>query len=207
MGGDRPPESFPPLAALCASDLSAHDLRVVDDSTRPKLGSPFQPKFHGVSKASFWLRIIEAFWWVLAARSGIGLVRLLIVLEHRPRETQIVSDLIAGVIYVSASLAIIDFALEIGGLLATSGIIAIVLGLALQSTLNGRLLRDRGRHRAAYRAGDLLWVEGGVQGQVLQVNWRLTQISKVNGDGAIVPTASCQGAARQSACPAGIAAV
>ena len=153
------------------------------------IDSPFQPKFHGVDGAIFWERIVEAFWWILAARSAAGLARLLIVLEHRPRETQIISDLIAGAIYVAASLAIIDFALEVpvGGLLATSGIIAIVLGLALQSTLSDVFSGIAVGIERPYRAGDLLWVEGGVEGQVLQVNWRSTHISTVNGDVAIVP--------------------
>jgi small-conductance mechanosensitive channel len=154
------------------------------------VGSPFRPKFHPAdSSLTFWERIIEAFWWILAARSAIGLARLLIVFEHRPRESQIVTDLIAGAIYVAASLAIIDFAfqVQIAGLLATSGIIAIVLGLALQSTLSDVFSGIAVGIERPYRVGDLLWVEGGVEGHVLQVNWRSTHISTFNGDVAVVP--------------------
>ena len=70
-------------------------------------------------------------------RGAIGLTRLFVVFETRPRETRIISDLLAGVIYLVTLLAIVNFVFEvpIGGLLATSGVIAIVLGLALQSSL------------------------------------------------------------------------
>jgi hypothetical protein len=39
----------------------------------------------------------------------------------------------------------------------------------------------------AYKPGDLLWVEGGIEGQVLQINWRSTQIATLHNSVAIVP--------------------
>ena len=95
------------------------------------IGSPLLPHFHSESSGQLlWEQLVEAGWWAVGAQGAIALVRLIIVLENRPRETQIISDLIAGAIYVSALLAIINFAfaVPIGGLLATSGVIAIVLG-------------------------------------------------------------------------------
>lgn len=152
------------------------------------IGSPLQPHF-SIGGPVAWERIIEACWWIVAARGAIGLSRLLVVLEHRPRESQIISDLIAGAIYVAALLAIVNFAFEvpIGGLLATSGIIAIVLGLALQSTLSDVFSGIAVGIERPYRAGDQLWVEGGIEGQVVQVNWRSTHIATMNGDVAVVP--------------------
>jgi hypothetical protein len=38
-----------------------------------------------------------------------GIVRLVVVLENLPRETKIVSDLLAGAIYIATALAVIDF--------------------------------------------------------------------------------------------------
>ena len=58
-------------------------------------------------------------------------------------------DVIAGSIYVCSALAMMGFVFgwPLQGLLATSGILAIVLGLALQSTLSdlfsGILYRSR----------------------------------------------------------------
>jgi small-conductance mechanosensitive channel len=99
------------------------------------LVSPLNPQFRTLhSGERLWQELIEAGWWIVGAQVVAALVRLLVVLENRPRETQIISDLLAGVIYVATTLAIVNFAFEvpIGGLLATSGVIAIILGPAGQ---------------------------------------------------------------------------
>ncbi len=156
---------------------------------RRLLGSPLRPHFQTVPGLAFWERVVEVGWWVLGARGAIALMRLVVVLEHRPRETQIISDLVAGGIYIATGLAIIDFvfAVPIGGLLATSGIIAIVLGLALQSTLADVFSGIAVGLERPYRAGDLIWVEGEIEGQVVQVTWRSTQIATGQNNIAIVP--------------------
>lgn len=157
---------------------------------RQLIGSPLRPHFQTMQPAiAFWEKLIEAGWWLMGARGAIGLMRLVVVLEHRPRETQIISDLVAGAIYITTGLAIVDyvFAVPIGGLLATSGIIAIVLGLALQSTLADVFSGIAVGLERPYRAGDLIWVEGDIEGQVLQVTWRSTQIATGQHNIAIVP--------------------
>ncbi len=157
---------------------------------RKLLGSPLQPHyFEAVPAVAFWQRLVEAGWWLSAARGAIALMRVIVKLEHRPRETQIISDLVAGGIYIATGLAIVDFvfAVPIGGLVATSGIIAIVLGLALQSTLADVFSGVAVGLERAYRAGDLIWVEGEIEGQVVQVTWRSTQIATGQNNIAIVP--------------------
>ncbi len=155
------------------------------------LGSPLHPDY-GAAKAQgeIWARLVEAAWWVIAARGLVGVIRLAVVLEHRPRETQIISDLLAGLIYVASTLAVINYALQvpISGLLATSGVLAIVLGLALQSTLADVFSGIAVGLDRPFKAGDLLWVEGGnIEGRVVQVNWRSTQIATGEGNIAVVP--------------------
>ena len=154
------------------------------------MGSPLQPQF-GTARPGllFWEQLVDAGWWLLGGRVAVGFVRLLLVLENRPRETRIVSDLVAGAIYVTTFLAIVSFvfAVPIRGLLATSGVIAIVLGLALQSTLSDVFSGIAVGLERPYKPGDLLWVEGGIEGQVIQVNWRSTQISTEDRNVAVVP--------------------
>ncbi len=84
---------------------------------------------------------------------------LFVVLENRPRETRIVSDLFAGAIVVATLLGIVNFAFEvpIRGLLATSGVIAIVLGLALRSTLSDVFSGIAVGLERPYVPGGLLW--------------------------------------------------
>ena len=154
------------------------------------VGSPVAPQFPGATPGErVWAQLAEIGWWMLGARVAVGILRLVVVLENRPRETQIISDLLAGTIYVATALAVINFAfgVPIGGLVATSGVIAIVLGLALQSTLSDVFSGIAVGLEHAYKPGDLLWVEGGVEGQVLQINWRSTQIATPNDTIAIVP--------------------
>ncbi len=79
------------------------------------------------------------------------------------------------------------FAVPVGGLIATSGVIAVVIGLALQSTLSDVFSGIAIDIERPYRAGDVLSVEGGVEGRVREVNWRSTLIATGNGDVAVVP--------------------
>ena len=154
------------------------------------LGSPLHPHFSPVySGTTFWDHVIETGWWLLAAGVAISIVRIVVVLEHRPRETQIVSDLIAGAITLATLLAIVNFVLgvPIAGLLATSGVIAIVLGLASQNTLADVFSGIAVGLERPYKAGDLLWIEGDIEGHVAQVNWRSTHIVTGQSNVAIVP--------------------
>lgn len=152
--------------------------------------SPLAPQFHAAAPGEqVWAQSVEIGWWIVGARLAAGILRLVVVLENRPRETKIVSDLLAGVIYVATALAVINFVfgVPIGSLVATSGVIAIVLGLALQSTLSDVFSGIAVDLERPYKLGDLLWVEGGIEGQVLQINWRSTQIATPHNSVAIVP--------------------
>jgi small-conductance mechanosensitive channel len=102
------------------------------------LGLPLRPLFDCErSGGLLWQQTVKIGWWIVDARVVAAGVRALVALENRPHESRIVSDLLAAVICIATGLAITDFALAvpIGGMLATLGVIAIVLGRALQSTL------------------------------------------------------------------------
>ena len=153
-------------------------------------GSPLRPQIRpDESWERVWQQAVEAGWWVVAARSVAGVARLAMVLQNRSRETQILSDLIGAAIYGATALAVIDvvFSVSVGGLIATSGVIAVVIGLALQSTLSDVFSGIAIDIERPYRAGDFVTVEGGVQGRVREVNWRSTLIATVKGDLAVVP--------------------
>jgi small-conductance mechanosensitive channel len=136
--------------------------------------------------------LLKIAWWVWAAWFLVGLLRAFIVVEHRPREGKLVQDLLAGLIYVAAFFAIVAyvFDLPIQGLLATSGAVAIILGLALQSTLSdvfsGIVLNFSG----PYRPGDWISVDGATDGRVIEMNWRATHILTAKRDLAIVPNST-----------------
>ncbi|HLZ67408.1 MAG TPA: mechanosensitive ion channel family protein [Aliidongia sp.] len=144
----------------------------------------------GASTAQvFWTRLIRAGWWLLGARICIDFGRFLLVVEHRPREARLLSDLATAAIYCATLLAIIDldFGLPLGGVLATSGVIAIVLGLALQNTLADVFAGIAVGVARPYEIGDSIWVEGGIEGRVVEVNWRSTLIATGQNNVAVIP--------------------
>jgi hypothetical protein len=77
--------------------------------------------------------------------------------------------------------------LPVGTLLATSGAVAIVVGLALQSALgdafSGRVLNLR----RPYRIDDWMAVDSTLEGQLIETNWRATHLMTVERHVAIVP--------------------
>ena len=130
---------FPRLPVLARASLCVTTLVLLTLFIQRVVGSPLQPNIHADRAWDrAWQQAVEAGWWIVAARRVAGVARLLLPLQNRSRETQILSDLIGGAVYVAAAMAIVDvvFSVPVGGLIATSGVIAVGIGLALQSTLS-----------------------------------------------------------------------
>jgi small-conductance mechanosensitive channel len=146
-------------------------------------GSPFRDAVHGALKVA---------WWLWAAWFLVGFLRAFVIVEHRPREGKLLQDLLAGLIYLVAVFAIIAyvFDLPIQGLLATSGAVAIILGLALQSTLGDVFSGVVLSFSRPYRPGDWISLDGGTDGRVIEMNWRATHVLTGRRDLAIVPNST-----------------
>ncbi|OWW04504.1 hypothetical protein ATY81_00430 [Rhizobium sp. R72] len=115
-------------------------------------------------------------WWTHLAWTLIGFVRIYIVLERRPREARLLQDLIVAVVYLGVALSILGFVFKapIGTLVATSGVVAIIFGLALQNTLGdvfSGIALTLGR---PFAIGDWLVLSDGTEGRVIENNWRST---------------------------------
>ena len=157
------------------------------------LGSPFRPAFGPKDlPRAFWLQILACFWWALAARELIDLLALPAVLRKTVQENKILSDIVAACIYVCSGLAMMGFVfgLPLQGIVATSGVLAIVLGLALQNTLGDVFSGLSLSVEKPYDVGDLVWLEGGVEGEVIQINWRSTHLRNGQNDVVIIPHSS-----------------
>src|SRR5271165_6164790 len=131
-------------------------------------------------------------WWFWAAWFLVGFLRAFVIVEHRPREGKLLQDLLAGLIYLAAAFAVVAyvFDLPIQGLLATSGAVAIILGLALQSTLGDVFSGIVLSFSRPYRPGDWVSLEGGTDGRVIELNWRATHVLTGRRDLAIVPNST-----------------
>ena len=157
------------------------------------IGSPTAPMIRPQDlPRQFWLQILTCLWWGLAARELIECLKLLTMLRKTAAENRLLFDVIGGSIYVCSALAMMGFvfAWPLQGLLATSGIIAIVLGLALQSTLSDLFSGISLTIEKPYQLGDEVMLEGGIEGQVVQVNWRSTHLRNGANDIVIVPNSA-----------------
>ena len=133
--------------------------------------------------------VLKTTWWVGCALLLASCVRMFLTFERKPREGRLLQDLVVALIYLTAALCIVAyvFRLPIATVVATSGVFAIVLGLALQSTLNdvfSGIALNLGR---PLTVGDWVVLDDGVQGRVIETNWRSTQLLNGANDLVVVP--------------------
>src|SRR5262249_28233816 len=117
-----------------------------------------------------------------AGRCGRDLLtsftRIVLIFERRPHESRLMQDVVVGVIYLGATLSVLAyvFSVPVGTLIATSGVFAIILGLALQSTLADVFSGVALNLSRAYKVGDWIVLSDGAQGRVVETNWRGTSL-------------------------------
>jgi small-conductance mechanosensitive channel/CRP-like cAMP-binding protein len=152
--------------------------------------TPPLPANGGAANAgSLWLHAVAGIWWLLGARVLVAVMSYTLNRNRRWREARLFPDLTAAAIYTAAvSVVLISvLALPIGGLLATSGVLAIVLGLALQNTLADVFSGIAFGIEAPFNVGDRISLGDKVEGTVVQMNWRSIRILTDGDDVAIVP--------------------
>jgi small-conductance mechanosensitive channel len=132
---------------------------------------------------------LQIFWWYVLARCLISIGRVFLLYKHQLHERKFATDLLAGVVYLFAAFAVTGFVFEVPvtGLLATSGAMAIVLGLALQSTANDLFSGIALSIERPYRIGDVVGLEEDVEGTVTEITWRAIHIMSFTQDDVIVP--------------------
>jgi small-conductance mechanosensitive channel len=113
-------------------------------------------------------------------------------LFHRRRtgvETpKILRDLVDGVLFVLALLVILQatLAIDLSAVLASSAVISLVLGLALQETLGNLFAGLSLQAERPFAEGD--WVRiGQHQGKVVEIGWRATRLLTGAGEGLTIP--------------------
>jgi small-conductance mechanosensitive channel/CRP-like cAMP-binding protein len=138
---------------------------------------------------SLWLRAVAGVWWLMGARVLVAVMAFALNRNRRWREARLFPDLTAAAIYTAAVLVVLIsvLALPIGGLLATSGVLAIVLGLALQNTLADVFAGIAFGIEAPFSVGDRISLGDKIDGTVVQMNWRSIRILTDGDDVAIVP--------------------
>ena len=128
-------------------------------------------------------------WWIHLAWTLVGFVRLYIVVEHRPREARLLQELVVAVIYLGVALSITGFVfgVPVATLAATSGVVAIIVGFALQNTLGdvfSGIALTLGR---PYTLGDWIMLGDGTEGRIVETTWRSTHLLTAASNIVVLP--------------------
>src|SRR5580704_13996665 len=142
--------------------------------------TPQLPGNGGDNATTLWLHAVAGIWWLLGARVLVAAMSFSLNHNRRWREARLFPDLTTAAIYTAAVLVVLIsvLALPIGGLLATSGVLAIVLGLALQNTLADVFAGIAFGIEAPFNVGDRISLGDKTEGTVVQMNWRSIRIHR-----------------------------
>lgn len=127
--------------------------------------------------------------WLMKSVLNLVLRRTLFPDDHQPHARRLFADLASVLIYVVALVGIMEtvFRQPISAVLATSGVLAIILGLALQNTLGDVFSGLAINVERSFRAGDWIGFSDHAEGQVLEVNWRATRIRTAANEVIVIP--------------------
>ncbi|TXI10838.1 MAG: mechanosensitive ion channel family protein [Rhizobium sp.] len=117
-------------------------------------------------------------WWLHLAWTVIGFVHIYLTVNRRPHEAHLLQDLIVGIVYLGVALSVIGFVFgaPVGPLIATSGVVVVIIGLALQNTLADVFSGIALALGRAYVIGDWIQLADGTEGRVVETNWRSTNL-------------------------------
>jgi small-conductance mechanosensitive channel len=140
------------------------------------------------------LELFGIAWWILGAwllRSVLTLIlrRTIFPNDYQPHARRLFADLASGMLYIVAFLGIMDTVLKqpISTFLATSGVLAIVLGLALQNTLADVFSGLAINIERPFGAGDWITLNDTVEGQIIEIDWRATRLRTYANDMVVIP--------------------
>jgi small-conductance mechanosensitive channel/CRP-like cAMP-binding protein len=126
-------------------------------------------------------------WWLYAARTLTVLIGA-VMMQRVGHTGRLLQDLLGAVIFLIAVIAALAYVLElpVKGVLATSGALAIIVGLALQSTLSDVFSGIVLNTTKPYQLDDWISIDG-TEGRVTDIDWRATRLQTAQGSMAVIP--------------------
>lgn len=160
----------------------AYSLTIIDAGM-----SPLQPPPWSSAALNMLGSVLGIAWWLLCART-LTVVMDLILLPHSGHKGRLLNDVLGAVVFLVAIVAAAAYVMQlpVKGLLATSGVVAIVLGLALQNTLSDVFSGIVLNTTKPYRLGDWISIDG-TEGKVIEIDWRATHLMTTQGGTAVIP--------------------
>jgi len=129
-------------------------------------------------------------WWLQCA-IVFSLLLNHLLLPRAWHSQRLFHDIAAGIVFGAAAVAALGYVLglPLSGLVATSGAVAVILGLALQNTLNdvfsGLVLNTT----QPFRLDDTVSI-GELEGRIVESNWRSTKLIDSLGNLVVVPNSA-----------------
>ena len=118
----------------------------------------------------------------------------LVLLALKIEVANIVHDLALGAAYTLALIGILHRSgVQLSGIIATSAVVTVVLGLSLQATLGNVLGGIALQLDDSIHIGDWLQLSNGQQGRITAIRWRHTVVETRNWDTIIVPNSALLG--------------
>ena len=126
-------------------------------------------------------------WWLYAARTLTVLLGA-VMMQRVGHTGRLLQDLLGAVIFLIAIIAALAYVLDlpVKGVLATSGALAIIVGLALQSTLSDVFSGIVLNTTKPYQLDDWISIDG-TEGRVIDIDWRATRLQTSQGSMAVIP--------------------
>ena len=176
------------LAALAAM----HQDRLLESILPTTLGPPWSVIIRTAVLITTWCtggmllnRLLGVFFWGgFALRFFPGGVPKLLI------------DVVSGIIYLLVFLAVVVFVFgyPLTGIWATSGVVGLVLGLALRNVILDVFIGLAVNFDRPYKIGDWVMVHGrrpfpeeNVIGCILEINWRTTRLRTTDNNLVMVP--------------------
>lgn len=160
----------------------------------PRPGNGLALRLFGADFAALPAELFGVVWWILGAWLVKGVLdivlrRTLFPNDDQPHSRRLFADLIFIVVYVVALIGIMDtvFKQSMSAVLATSGVVAVIFGLALQNTLADVFSGLALNVDQPFRSGDWITLPGNVEGQVMEINWRATRLKTLSNTLIVIP--------------------
>jgi len=137
-------------------------------------------------------RVFGVTWWlVLGLLIWVGLERFVWRgLDKRGvLVPKLLKDVVRALVAILSLFGIVSAAFDqpLTGMLAASGVIAVVIGFAMQSTLADLFSGIAINIERPYRVGHWIQIDNALTGQVVEINWRATRLRTADGNTVVMP--------------------
>ncbi|MBL8654882.1 MAG: mechanosensitive ion channel, partial [Alphaproteobacteria bacterium] len=137
-------------------------------------------------------RVFGVAWWLnLSLLAWVGMERFVWRgLDRRGVQVpKLLKDVVRALVAVLSLFGVVSAASDqpLTGMLAASGVIAVVIGFAMQSTLADLFSGIAINLERPYRVGHWIQIDNLLTGQVVEINWRATRLRTADGNTVVMP--------------------